>query len=104
MLQHLGAENVFPTRKRRGRGGGGGGASFVEICKMQISLTKSKGKNFKHRDRAESKRKNYRFKHSIIKITLNINSMIESKRLKVKGWEKYIMHVVGISNDALSQP
>ena len=29
--------------------------------------------------------------------------MIESKRLKVKGWEKYIMHVVGISNNALSQ-
>ena len=43
MLQHLGAENVFPTRKRWGGGGGGGGASFVEIYKMQISLTKSKG-------------------------------------------------------------
>ena len=36
-------------------------------------------------------------------MTLNINSMIENKGLKVKGWEKYIMHVVGISNDALSQ-
>lgn len=34
-------------------------------------------------------------------MTLNINSMIENKGLK--GWEKHIMHVVGISNDALSQ-
>ena len=29
--------------------------------------------------------------------------MIESKRLKVQVWEKYIMDVVGISNNALSQ-
>ena len=64
-----------------------------------------KGKrNRKWMEPWENEQQDGRLKPNHTKITLNINSMIESKRLKVKGWEKYIMHVVGISNDALSQP